>query len=311
LIVPVLLSGLFLTGCVSDPYADDGDYRSSQGEYYGDHHDYDDTYIDEPRARVEVYASSGPYGYRTRYRNPYYARHYSGYYFDPFYGVYYSYGRGSYGPYGSYRSGYGYYCPVHSSYFGHSHYRSHSHRRHHHNVRRYNHNRDYRRHNVRNRNNVIQPNTEGLATTRRGAGNRNSGTSNPRNNRDGSLGQRGLDGQTVTRDNSIDPRDRFIRNNEIRTNTTNNRRRARRVVAPTPDTSANTQGSNRQVLRIISNNNRDLDALKHVLTAVILVRTPILVEAHQNVIVQEAIIAQDVHLIQIVLVILELNDASS
>ena len=204
----VLISGLFLSACVSDPYEDDYGYRSSQGEYHGDYHD--DGYVDEPNTRVEVYASSGSHRHRSSYYDPYYARHYNGYYFDPFYGVYYSYGSGAYGPYGFYRSGFGYYCPLHRSYYGHTHYRSHNHSRHHRNVIRYDrnhHRRDARHRDHRNRNNVIQPNTEAVAAnTPRGS--RNRELRNDRRNSNTSLGQRGLDGVVPTRERRLRTRDR-------------------------------------------------------------------------------------------------------
>ena len=245
LLAPVLISGLFLTGCVTDPYADDDGYRSSQGEYYGDYDD--DGYIDEPNTQVEVYASSGSYSpYRSNYYDPYYARHYSGYYFDPFYGVYYSYGSGGYGAYGSYRSGYGYYCPLHHSYYGHSHYRSNNHRSHHRNVRRYDRTRDRhhtRNRDARNRNNVIQPDTEAVLSTRRGSGNRSGDRRNPRRDSNTSLGQRGLDGVIASRDRQPRrTRDR-VRNRDSQGTSP----RTRDVIEPTPNTNPTNRVANQQL----------------------------------------------------------------
>lgn len=130
----VALFGLSLTACASyDDRHDDAHYE--EGYYDDDGYARSRTYRRHRDRRYDPYYDSRYDAYYDPYYDRYYSR-YRGAYYDPFYNRYYYYGAGSYGRYGYFRRGHGYYCPTHSGYYGRTHYHTHDHRGHGETIRR-------------------------------------------------------------------------------------------------------------------------------------------------------------------------------
>jgi len=176
-----------------------------------DDHSYDDSYYEHRDYRRS--SRYNPYydPYYNAYYDPFYDRYYSRYrgaYYDPFYGRYYYYGAGSYGRYGFYRRGHGYYCPVHSGYYGRNHYHSHNHNVH--------------GESVRDRNQLIQPNRDAVMD----AGNNGSSSSTTTSRRriitpqsqidNGQTGRRNLPPQILAAEREISREEYRDRISQIR-----------------------------------------------------------------------------------------------